>query len=148
MTLSIGKSSLARAAAATAPRAAAETAPQQPTLSAREVEVTAIGFPKGFKAAEADAALVKSVSKHGVLEPLALAQTEDGKLLLLSGARRLAAAIEAGLPAVPAVVVTMTATEAASARREIVRFAAADTPVSASAEQPTAVGQAMPAWLL
>ncbi len=148
MTLSIGKSSLARAAAATAPRAVTETATKQPTMTAREVEVTAIAFPKGFKAVEAEAALVKSVEKHGVLEPLTLAQTEDGKLFLLSGARRLAAATAAGLCTVPAVMVTLTAAEAASARRELARFVAVDTPVSASAEKPTTVGQAMPAWLL
>ncbi len=146
--MSIGKSSLARAAAMSAPHAVTENAPVQPTLAAREVAVDSIALIKGTKPAT-DEALVKSVRKHGVLEPLTLAQTEDGSLLLVAGARRLAAAREAGLATVPATVLTLTASAAASARREIARFVAATpTVASATPESPTAVGQAMPAWLL
>lgn len=146
--MSIGKSSLARAAAATA-RPTAEPTPKQDTLSACAVAVSAIRLPKGHKYPAVSAELVASVSKNGVLEPLTLAQTSEEKLTLLSGARRLVAAKEAGLDTVPAVVVCMTAAEASAARREITRFTATtDEPVSATAESATAVGQAMPAWLL
>ncbi len=148
MNLSIGKSSLARAAAATA-RPTAETAPKQETLSACAVAIGSIRLPKGQKLPAANEALVASVMKNGVLEPLTLAQTGEEKLTLLSGARRLAAAKEAGLDTVPAVVVCMTAVEASAARREITRFtAASEAAAHAAADKPTAVGQAMPAWLL
>ena len=140
MTLSIGKSSLARAAAATA-RPTTETAPKQDTMTACAVSADAIRLPKGQKLPVASADLVASIAKKGELEPLTLAQTENEALILLSGASRLAAAKEAGLDTVPAVVV--------SARREITRVAAlADKPTHAQADNPTAVGQAMPAWLL
>lgn len=146
--MSIGKSSLARAAAATA-RPTAEPTPKQDTLSACAVAVSAIRLPKGHKYPEATAELVASISKNGVLEPLTLAQTGEEKLTLLSGARRLVAAKEAGLETVPAVIVCMTAAEASAARREIARFVAAQESTShAAADKPTAVGQAMPAWLL
>lgn len=146
--MSIGKSSLARAAAATA-RPSAEAAPKQDTMTACAVAVDAIRLPKGQKLPAASADLVASVAKKGVLEPLTLARTGEEKLTLLSGAGRLAAVKEAGLDSVPAVVVCMTAAEASAARREIIRFAtAAEQPANATADKPTAVGQAMPAWLL
>ncbi len=146
--MSIGKSSLARAAAAPA-RPSAEATPKQDTMTACAVAVDAICLPKGQKFPAASADLVASIVKKGVLEPLTLAQTGEEKLTLLSGAGRLAAAREAGLDTVPAVVVCMTAVEASAARREITRFAtAADKPAPAQADKPTAVGQAMPAWLL
>ncbi len=146
--MSIGKSSLARAAAATA-RPSAETAPKQDTMTSCAVSVDAIRLPKGQKLPVASADLVASVTKNGVLEPLTLAQTGEEKLTLLSGARRLAAAKEAGLDTVPAVVVRLTVVEASAARREITRFAvSADKSAPAQADKPTAVGQAMPAWLL
>lgn len=146
--MSIGKSSLARAAAATA-RPSAETAPKQDTMTSCAVAVDAIRLPKGQKLPAASAELVASVAKNGILEPLTLAQTGSETLTLVSGAGRLAAAKEAGLDSVPAVVVCMTAAEAAAARREIIRFATvAEHPANATADKPTAVGQAMPAWLL
>ncbi len=146
--MSIGKSSLARAAAVSAPRAVAEAASVQPTLTARELAVDSIRLPKGTKLPAADESLVKSVRKHGVLEPLTIAQTDDGELLLIAGVSRLAAAKEAALATVPVVLVAMTAAEAVAARREMARFVATPTVMSATPEQPTAVGQAMPAWLL
>lgn len=146
--MSIGKSSLARAAAATA-RPTADAAPKQDTMTSCAVAVDAIRLPKGQKLPAASAQLVASVAKNGILEPLTLAQTGSETLTLVSGAGRLAAAKEAGLDTVPAVVVCMTATEAAAARREIVRFVGTtEKLVSAQADKPTAVGQAMPAWLL
>src|SRR5262245_35472538 len=44
--------------------------------------------------------LVDSVRRHGVLEPL-LVQNRGGRYRLISGYRRLAAALEAELPSVP-----------------------------------------------
>ncbi len=147
--MSIGKSSLARAAAVSVPHTTTEPVAAQPTLTAREIEVDSILLTKGTKLPAADEGMLKSVRKHGILEPLTLAQAEDGSVWLVAGARRLAAAKEAGLVTVPAVMVAMAAAEAAAARREIGRFAVTTAPaVSASPEQPTAVGQAMPAWLL
>ncbi len=144
--MSIGKSSLARAAAATT-RPATETVPQKSTMTATQVAIAAIRLPKGKP--DADGALVKSVAKHGVLEPVLLAQTDEATLMLVSGARRVVAAAEAGLSSVPAVILPMTAAEATAARRELARFASASAPVAqASAAEATAVGQAMPAWLL
>lgn len=118
-------------------------------MTACAVAVDAIRLPKGQKLPAASADLVASIAQKGVLEPLTLAQTGEEKLTLISGASRLAAAKEAGLDTVPAVVVYMTAAEASAARREITRFATAtDKPAHATADKPTAVGQAMPAWLL
>lgn len=146
MHLSIGKSSLARAAAINA-RPTAESVAQQATMTCREVAVASIAKGKG-KATPTEA-LVRSIGKNGIIEPLLLAQTAEQELVLVSGARRLAAAKELGLDTVPAVIVNMTAQEATAARREIARFVAStETAVPVAAEQATSVGQAMPAWLL
>ena len=148
MHVSIGKSSLARAAAATV-RPITETVPKQDTMTCCLVAVDNIRTVKGQKLAAASENLIRSVQKHGVLEPLLLAQTGEQELLLLSGSRRLAAAKAAGLDSVPATIVCMSVAEASAARREIVRFASTEPQtVSATPEQSTAVGQAMPAWLL
>ena len=92
------------------------------------------------------------MAQQGLLEPLLLAQTAPGQLVLLSGGRRLAAAKKAGLSTVPAVIREMSAADAAACRKELKRFA---TPAAKAAkvEEPTAstvttVGQAMPDWLL
>lgn len=144
--MSIGKSSLARAAAINA-RPIAENTPTQSTMTCRQVAVESIAKGKG-KITPTEA-LVKSIAKNGVIEPLLLAQTAEGELILIAGARRLAAAKELGLDTVPAAIVNMTAAEATAARREIARFAAStEKSVSVAAEQATSVGQAMPSWLL
>lgn len=148
MPVSIGKSSLARAAAVNA-RPTTETVAHQPTAILRDVAVKDIRLVKGQKHQQPTEDLMRSVEKNGIIEPLLVAQTAEGDVLLLSGARRLAAAKELGLETVPAVAVTMTAAEAASARREIVRFAVkAEASKTVTQEQSTAVGQAMPSWLL
>ncbi len=152
--MSIGKSSLARAAAAagTRPAPVAETAPVVTGL--QEVAVEAISAATGDKLpVRADQGLVSSIAEKGLLEPLLLAQPAPGQLVLLAGGRRLAAAKKAGLSTVPAVIREMSATEAAACRKELKRFAApatktakAETPAATSAA--TAVGQSMPDWLL
>lgn len=146
--MSIGKSSLARAAAATTPRPAAETVKSAGAF--RQVAVEDIRPLKGKKLPAADATLVASITAQGVLEPLLLAQTGPEELRLLSGTRRLAAAKQAGLATVPAVIVEMTPAAATAARREMERFAAAPATKATSAPEAekTAVGQAMPSWLL
>ena len=151
--MSIGKSSLARAAAAagTRPTPVAETAPAVTGL--QEVAVEAVSAAAGDKLPpRPDQGLVDSVSARGLLEPLLLAQTAPGTLVLLAGGRRLAAAKKAGLGTVPAVIREMSAADAAACRKELKRFAA-PAAKAAKAEKPTAsavttVGQAMPDWLL
>jgi hypothetical protein len=56
--------------------------------------------PRGHDRAEPDPALVESIRRHGVLQPL-IVQTRNGRFRLLAGEKRLAAAIAAGLRDVP-----------------------------------------------
>lgn len=145
--MSIGKNSLARAAAATGSRAAAETAKNPATL--REVACEAILPLKGKKVSAAVSdELLASVKKNGIIQPLLLAQTGPDELRVLDGAARLCAAREAGLKTVSAVIIEMTAAEATAARKELVRFAAAPQAAPVATTEVTAVGQAMPDWLL
>ena len=145
--MSIGKNSLARAAAATGSRAAAETAKSPATL--REVACEVILPLKGKKVSAAVSdELIASVKKNGIIQPLLLAQTGPDELRVLDGAARLCAAREAGLPAVSAVILEMTAAEATAVRKELVRFAAAPQVAPVATTEVTAVGQAMPDWLL
>lgn len=145
--MSIGKNSLARAAAATANRPTPAEEAKAPA-QLRQVEIDAILPLKGKKVtADAGEELVASVVRYGVLEPLLLARTGPDELRVLSGSRRLVAARQAGLATVPAVILEMTAAEATAAKKELGRFVA--TPAEASGTvEATAVGQAMPAWLL
>ena len=146
--MSIGKNSLARAAAAagTKPAATVETAP---AVSAGycEIDPSAVRLAKGDKRVSVSEAFIASVAKQGVLEPLLLAQCDE-QLLLLSGSRRLAAAKAAGLATVPAVMREMTVAQATAIRRELKRFAAPEENNAPSASSATAVGQDMPSWLL
>lgn len=80
----------------------------------------AIGFLAGAAPTAADAApsaLLDSVKAHGILAPLVLARTADGRLWLLDGYRRLDAAKALGLFRVPATVV-----EAANENEALRRF--------------------------
>ena len=146
--MSIGKNSLARAAAATGSRATAETAKNPGSF--RQVAVDAVVSLKGKQVTgTADDRLVASVQKNGILVPLLLAQTGPEELRVLDGSARLCAARAAGLATVPAVILEMSADQALAACKELSRFAAAPvaaTPVSAT--EVTSVGQAMPDWLL
>ena len=145
--MSIGKNSLARAAAAGSSRSAAEIS--KASASYRQVAVEALLPLKGKKwTAESDAALVASVQAHGIIQPVLVVQTGPDELRVLDGAARVCAAREAGLVSVPAVVVEMTAAEATSARKELSKFAVSAAPAPVTATEVTAVGQAMPDWLL
>jgi len=48
--------------------------------------------------------LASSIARHGVLQPVLVEPTEEGKYRLLIGERRLKAAAKAGLKTVPAIV--------------------------------------------
>ena len=52
--------------------------------------------------------LVKSIERHGILEPLLVRKTQDGRFQLVSGERRFKAATEAGLDEVPCVELTVS----------------------------------------
>ncbi len=149
--MSIGKSSLARAAAAAGSRPTAENAP---VLSGyQQVAVEAITAADGYKLTRrVSEELMASVMDNGILEPLTLAQTAPGVLALVAGNKRLAAAKKAKLATVPAVIVDMTAAQAAQARREVCRFATVTAQAVPEATVPedtaTRVGQSMPDWLL
>ena len=146
--MSIGKNSLARAAAAagTKPAPSVEAAPSVATGYC-EVDPSTIRLVKGDKRVIPSEAMVASVKKQGIVEPLLLAQCDE-QLLLLGGSRRLAAAKEAGLTSVPAVIRDMTAAQATALRRELKQFAVTDEAVSVGDSSATVVGQDMPSWLL
>jgi ParB family chromosome partitioning protein len=48
--------------------------------------------------------LAASISSLGIIQPLTVRPTEDGRYLLVAGERRYAAALAAGLTEVPAIV--------------------------------------------
>ena len=84
-------------------------------------QTAAIGFLVGAAPTAADAApaaLLDSVKTHGILAPLLLARTADGKLWLLDGYRRLDAAKTLGFPRVPATVIEAADENEASRRFE------------------------------
>lgn len=146
--MSIGKNSLARAAAATAARPAAAEEKHPGTF--RLVDIATVLPLKGKTVkAEVSDTLAASVASLGVLEPLLLAQTAADELRVLSGNRRLCAARMAGLNTVPAVIFEMTQAEANQVCMELQRFVRTEAePASIPAPSATAVGQAMPEFLL
>ncbi len=145
--MSIGKSSLARAAAAANTRPAETAAAVLPGY--QQVAVSAIVAAAGDKLpVRADKALVASIEECGVIEPLTVAQTAPGTLMLVAGAKRLAAAKKAGLATVPAVIVELSADKAAALRAEVRHFVGAKAEETPGTVETTAVGQAMPDWLL
>ena len=110
--MSIGKNSIARAVQASAPAAKKEPVkketkpmPKKVDTAVLMVETELIKFVKGFYAKEtASKELISSIKKNGMLEPLFIAATEDGKFYLLDGALRLNAAKTLKLKTVMAVV--------------------------------------------
>lgn len=149
MTVSIGKSSLARAAGlagGTPASAGAELSAPAVREDARleSVALERIRPGKGRELSAADPALVRSVKKNGVLEPILLAQDGTGGMVLLAGANRLAAAREAGLAEIPAVIRPADGAQITRWARELERFA----PAEPAGGQGTAVGEDMPTWLL
>lgn len=98
--------------------AAAEVKPPEPRPSTVVPLASIIirdgwNIRKYFDDAE-HAALVESVRKHGVMEPILLtAAGEEGRFHLVAGERRLRAATAAGLAGIPAIVITSDETSAA-----------------------------------
>ena len=118
--MAIGKNSLARAAGAARDQkvnspSAAVARSRHPMLDL--VAVRSVHYLPGDLKAKAmpDAALVESVREHGIVEPLFIAGLPDDSLYLVSGHQRLAAAREAGLEAVPAVIHPVADADAAVA---------------------------------
>ena len=104
--MSIGKNSIARAVNSTAP-AKKETKPVQKKQDTTNlmVETDLIKFVKGFYLKEkASKELVASIKKNGIIEPLFVAATKDGKFYILDGAFRLDAAKTLKLKLVPVVL--------------------------------------------
>ena len=150
--MSIGKSSLARAAVVADTGAAAEMRREgNAACGCMQVNAADIRLVKGEKLPAADAALTASIAEIGMAEPLLLAETEQG-LLLLGGARRLAAAQAAGITVLTAVVREMTAADAGKLRRGLRKFTAPAAKAPAAEPETcdgiTAVGDRMPDWLL
>ncbi len=160
--MAIGKNSLVRAAGAARDQkvnspSAAIVRSQHPMLdlvSVRDVK----HLPDDPKAAVAPTeALVQSVKENGIVEPLFLAGLPDRELYLVSGHQRLAAAREAGLESVPAVIQPVPDIEAAlrltvfvapfamgSAAEEPAAEEVSAPEVSAPAEVPAPVAKPAP----
>ncbi len=103
--MSIGKSSIARAASvkASAQENAEKTltTPSFTTVLAEKVELLSEGNAGDI------ASLKKSIERRGILSPLLIGATAGGKLWLIDGTRRLAAALELGISDVPAMIVSI-----------------------------------------
>lgn len=109
--MSIGKNSIARAVKSTAPvknetvKKETKPAPKKADTALLVVETASVKCVKGFYLKEkASKELVASIKKNGIIEPLFLAATEDGKFYLLDGAFRLDAAKTLGLTTILATV--------------------------------------------
>ena len=68
--------------------------------------------PRRYFEAQALSELVSSVKQHGILQPLLVRPTEDGKYELVAGERRYRAALEVGLAEVPVLVRELNSNEA------------------------------------
>lgn len=103
--MSIGKSSIARAASVKAPvqqnTEKILIAPSFTAVSVERVELLA------ESSADDISSLKKSIERRGILMPLLIGATASGKLWLIDGERRLAAARELGILDVPAMVVSV-----------------------------------------
>lgn len=70
------------------------------------------GFDPGPADGNAAIALRRSIGHRGIVEPLLLRPRDDGRFEVVTGARRLQAARDVGLPTVPAIVRELTDAEA------------------------------------
>lgn len=113
----VGKSSIRRAAGAIEkeqPKKVKQAFSVQRVLT--EIAVADLSVPEG-KAVAADAALVKSVKKYGVLNPV-FAVRKGETLQLADGFARYAAAKENGLTVIPAIVCEFSGTGAETAAKD------------------------------
>lgn len=81
-------------------------------VAIEEIQVPEGANPRQHFDPEALAELAESVRQHGILEPLVVRPSARGGYELVAGERRLRAALEAGLTAVPVVVRELTDAEA------------------------------------
>lgn len=102
--MSIGKNSIARAVGAT--QTAAVKKAEEKAKVVTTVQIDSITLLSKQTEENLDA-MIKSVKKHGVLVPVLLAGGTDGKLWLVDGARRLAAAKAVGEGEISAVIVSV-----------------------------------------
>lgn len=148
--MSIGKSSLARAAAAAnaAPVSAEE---KHTTDTVIAVPVSEIRLSKGARWPLASEKLIRSITANGIAEPVLLARTGETTFVLLAGARRVSAARTLELETVPAIVRDMTPAAAQALAVELRQFtgpAPETEPATVADDKPVKVGQDMPNWLL
>lgn len=108
--MSIGKSSIARAAGAVGTNKSAakkETSAKALEFVYSEVVLADLIPMASAPATEASSALVKSVRTFGIIEVLTVCRISDGKLYLLNGCKRVAAARKFGLETLPAKIITV-----------------------------------------
>ena len=112
--MSIGKSSIARAAGSVStakPAKSSPTSKSAKTIPANPDAVFLEIFPDGLipcaaaPATEASKELVQSIRKYGILLPVLVCRTEAGELYLADGCKRIAVAKQLGLSTVPARVI-------------------------------------------
>jgi ParB family chromosome partitioning protein len=105
----MNKKVLGRGLGALIPQKAAETAPAAPGLAMIAIDQIAPNPyqpRKTFNEASIEE-LARSVREHGIVQPLVVTRTGEGRYRLIAGERRFRAAQKAGLTAVPAVVKEM-----------------------------------------
>lgn len=144
--MSIGKSSINRTTKTIAPILNEEIAKNKFTLS--EIKVSDIEKSE----VEAGDKLIDSVRKYGILEPVTVARYGEDKFLILSGEKRISAALSAGFEKVPCVVIdAKDKKEAEKFRQELIQTAEKKEISNiheAKFIAATSVGQDMPDFLL
>ncbi len=152
--MSIGKSSIARAAGAAAAPASLKSQSKPTAVTEAPVLQVAVSNLRALavmNSGEASPELVCSIRKHGVLVPLLAARVEDEYLVLL-GEHRLAAAKELGLAEIPVCLVDAADEKDALRLMQEVRAARSQTSDSIQNEKFYAAAsvsaEEMPVFLL
>ena len=108
--MSIGKSSIARAAGTVSARSTAvKKETSQKTLEFVYSDVSLAELIPITSSPETDVSstLLKSVRTYGIIEPITVCRISDGKLYLLNGCKRVAAATKLKLETLPAKIITV-----------------------------------------
>lgn len=113
--MSIGSASIRRASGA---MNKTDKKTEKPAFSATSVLADVELDKISAEEVQASEELVKSVKKYGVLQPVVLLD-DGGKLKLVSGNARVAAARSAGMQQIKAVVITLEGTGASVARKDL-----------------------------
>jgi len=110
----MSKTGLGRGLSSLIPNKNEDTKPaaqDQPRVQEPEVDINKVHYNPRQPRQEFDeqnlADLVKSITKHGILQPLVVSIRDDGQYELIAGERRLRAAKKAGEKKVPVVVRTV-----------------------------------------